>query len=73
MEQNKESLINYIKNYSSSSNSTGKRNLMGCSEDWYNPFYSIKETFTLDEIEKMSECEIKSSFRLANNISEGLY
>jgi hypothetical protein len=48
-------------------------NSMGCSENWYNFFYAMKETFTLDEIKNMSERECSLLERLANNIQEGLY
>ena len=31
---------------------TTARNSMGCSENWYNSYYAMKETFTREEIEK---------------------
>ena len=46
---------------------------MGCDENWYNPYFAIKESFSLEEIEKMSEREIQNLVKLAGNISEGLY
>lgn len=49
------------------------RNRMGCDENWYNPYFAIKETFTIDEIEKMPKSEISNLIRLAGKISEGLY
>lgn len=49
------------------------RNRMGCDENWYNPYFAIKETFTIDEIEKMPESKISNLIRLAGKISEGLY
>ena len=41
------------------------RNSMGCLENWYNPFWSIGQTFTDDEL--------KNLYKLAENISDGLY
>ena len=53
--------------------SSGTRNIMGCNEDWYNSYYSIRQTFSKEEIEQMSEQEIENLFRLADNISDHLY
>lgn len=53
--------------------SSNRRNSMGCSEDWYDFIYAMKQTFTLDEIENMSEREIELLERLHNNVSDGLY
>lgn len=52
---------------------SGTRNIMGCNEDWYNSYYSIRQTFSKEEIEQMSEQEIENLFRLADNISDHLY
>ena len=52
---------------------TTARNRMGCSENWYDPYYAMKETFTREQIESMSESEIQNLLKLAQNISEGLY
>jgi hypothetical protein len=49
------------------------RNSMGCSENWYNAYYAIKETFTIDEIKNMSEKEIENLVKLAEAIGEALY
>ena len=65
----KEELLKKIEDYEETKN----LNRMGCSENWYNPVYAIKQTFTLDEIKKMSEKEINNLIKLANNISEGLW
>ena len=51
----KEKLIEDIKNYVE----TYYRNGMGCSENWYNYVYAIKQTFTIEEIEKMTTKEIR--------------
>ena len=65
----KEEIINRIKNVGT----TTARNSMGCSENWYNSFYSIKMTFTMEEIEAMTEKELNNLMKLADNIAEGLY
>ena len=47
---------------------TDARNSMGCSENWYNPYYAMKETFTKEEIENMSYSGINNLIKLAENI-----
>lgn len=48
-------------------------NSMGCNENWYDPIYSIHESFTENEIKDMSENEINNLMKLAQTISDGLY
>ena len=48
-------------------------NIMGCSENWYNFYYAMKETFTLEEIQSMTDRECELLKRLATNIQIGLY
>ena len=31
------------------------KNIMGCSENWYNPFYAVSHTFSKQEIVRMSD------------------
>lgn len=50
-----------------------RRNSMGCSESWYDPVYSITQTFTKEEIEAMTEKEVANLWKLAENIADGLY
>lgn len=52
---------------------TTAKNSMGCSENWYNSYFAIKETFTREEIENMADSEIENLVKLADNIAEGLY
>ena len=52
---------------------TRAHNSMGCSENWYNFFYAMKETFTPEEIQNMTNRECELLERLATNIQEGLY
>ena len=49
------------------------RNRMGCSEDWYDVFYAMKQTFTKEEVEAMSDDELNNLFRLAGSIQDALY
>lgn len=65
----KEKLIEYINNPVI----TVARNIMGCSENWYNAYYAIKETFSFEEIKAMSDKEIENLVRLADAIGEALY
>ena len=52
---------------------TDARNRMGCSENWYNAYYAIKETFSIDEIEHMTNKEIENLVKLADEIGLALY
>jgi len=52
---------------------TGKRNRMGCSEDWYNPYFAFAKTFTMGDLDKMSEQEIRNILKIAGKIQEALY
>lgn len=52
---------------------TTARNSMGCSENWYNFFYAMNQTFTKKEIENMTEHECTLLEKLAINIQNGLY
>lgn len=65
----KEEIINGIKNVVT----TTARNSMGCSENWYNSFYAIANTFTMEEIEGMSEKELNNLVKLGDSIADGLY
>lgn len=65
----KEEIINGIKNVVT----TTARNSMGCSENWYNSFYAIANTFTMEEIDGMSEKELNNLVKLGNSIADGLY
>ena len=52
---------------------TDARNRMGCSENWYNAYYAIKETFSIDEIERMTNKEVENLVKLADEIGMALY
>ena len=65
----KEELIAFIK----APVLTNARNSMGCSENWYNPYFTISQTFSLEEIEKMTEEEISRLYKLADTLSEAFY
>lgn len=66
---NKEDLLKQIETCSPSN----YRNSMGCCEDWYDFVFSMKETFSIDEIRNMSQHEIDLLFSLHANVAEGLY
>ena len=65
----KELILNEIRNVKT----TNARNSMGCSENWYNAYFAISKTFTMDELETMSENELNNLVKLADAIAEGLY
>ena len=48
-------------------------NSMGCNENWYDPIYSVHESFAEEEIRNMNEKEIDNLIKLAQTISDGLY
>lgn len=52
---------------------TTAKNIMGCSESWYDPYYAIKKTFTREQIQSMTDAEVANLILLAENIAEGLY
>lgn len=65
----KEKLLEYMNNPVMIQGS----NIMGCSENWYNPYYAIWATFSREEVENMSEDEILNLVKLAESIGDGLY
>lgn len=65
----KEKLMEYI----NKPITTDARNRMGCSENWYNAYYAIKETFSIDEIIHMTDKEIENLVKLADEIGMALY
>lgn len=65
----KEKLIEYI----NKPVLTDARNRMGRSENWYNAYYAIKETFSIDEINSMSNKEVENLVKLADEIGMALY
>ena len=67
----KERLLEYIKSYEEPDKIM--RNRMGCNESWYDAYYSIKESFDIEELENMTEDQIYNLVVLATNISSALY
>lgn len=65
----KEKLMEYI----NKPITTDARNRMGCSENWYNAYYAIKETFSIDEIIHMTDKEVENLVKLADEIGMALY
>lgn len=52
---------------------TKARNLMGCSENWYDPYYAIGHTFFKEQLEEMSEQELNNLVTLAASLAEAFY
>lgn len=48
---------------------TTSKNSMGGDENWYNPYFVIKQTFSIEEINSMSEMEVENLVRLGNVVS----
>ena len=46
---------------------------MGCDENWYNSYFAIKETFSIEEINSMSDKEVANLVRLGDSMSEAFY
>ena len=68
-DMDKKRLLEYMK----APKFVGGHNRMGCSEDWYDPYFAIYQTFSIEEVENMSETEVNNLLKLAQQISEGLY
>lgn len=49
------------------------KNSMGCNENWYNPNFAIRQTFSEDELKKMPLKHLNNLIELADQISDGLY
>ena len=65
----KEKVLNYINNPVL----VPGRNRMGCDENWYNPYFCIKETFSLKEVQLMTTKEVNDLVKLARTIGDALY
>ena len=52
---------------------SGRRNLMGASEDFYDPDYAIGQTFTDEELKDMTENELNDLKKLAMVFSDAFY
>ena len=65
----KEKILEYIKKPAL----TTARNSMGCDENSYNSYFAIKETFSIEEINSMSDKEVANLVRLGDSMSEALY
>lgn len=48
-------------------------NRMGCSENWYNPFYAIRHTFYDEEISGFGDETLEALVKLGSKMSEALY
>ena len=62
-----------IDKYKSLDWSNPAHNLMGCSENWYNPCYAIYNTFSEEKLLEMGEREINDLIELAETMGESFY
>jgi len=65
----KEEILEQVKSVKKDS----ARNLMGCLESWYNPYFAIREAFGIETLEKMGVDELRDLLKLASVVGEGLY
>ena len=49
------------------------KNRMGCSESWYDLYYAISQTFTADEVDKMSDDTLDAVVKVVSRVQEALY
>jgi hypothetical protein len=49
------------------------RNVMGCNESWYDPYFAITHTFSRDYINLITDQQLNDLIALAENIQEALY
>lgn len=68
----KEKLLQYIENFNTDQ-SDSNHNRMGCSELWYNPYFGVMQSFSIDEIKMMEETEITNLLKVAETVGEGLF
>lgn len=68
----KEKLLQYIENFNTNQ-IDNKQNRMGCSELWYDPYFGVMQSFSVDEIKSMEETEITHLLKVAETVSEGLF
>ena len=62
-----------IDRYKSLDWSNPAHNSMGCSENWYDSYYAICDTFSQEELLVMEEKEIDDLIKLADRMAEALY
>lgn len=66
---NKEELLKEIEN----AKTIAGRNIMGCSESFYNAYYSVRECFGMEELKKMDEKELNDLLKLGDFLAEVFY
>ena len=59
--------------YNNKHQSCGTRNRMGCSEDWYDPYYAITQTLHWNEVDDMSDEQLASLIKVVCAVQEALY
>ncbi len=58
----KEMIIEYMKNPT----------IISLKNGWYSAYYAIKETFSIEEVQSMTDKEVNNLIRLANEIQLSL-
>ena len=70
----KETLLYYINNPQEASWNFGVlKNALCRSELWYDPFYALSKTFTVEELNNMSDEMIEACYKTAEAIGGALY
>ena len=59
--------------YNNAYQSSGARNRMGCSEDWYDPYYAITKTLHWNEVDNMNDEQLESLVKVVCAVQEALY
>ena len=59
--------------YANKFESSGKKNRMGCSEDWYDCFYAITQALDSTVIDKMSDETIEALIEVISAVQLALY
>ena len=67
--ETKEKILEEIKNASKSN----EHNIMGTNESWYNAYYALQQTFTMEQLEEMSYVELIHLITLADKMAEAFY
>ena len=59
--------------YSNKFQSSGARNRMGCSEDWYDCYYAITQTLHPTEVDNLNDEQLDSLVKVVCAVQEALY
>ena len=59
--------------YTNAYQSSGARNRMGCSEDWYDCYYAISSTLHWNEVDNLTDEQLDSLVKVVCAVQEALY